>query len=280
MVRKPSWRETAVVAAALAFLFSVWKIGAYALDGYENKKTYGEIRSVYYGPSAGEAPFSPLLPDAPVLHSVPAEKRLVNPKFEPLLERNGDVVGWVRIEGTRIDYPVVQAEDNAYYLHRDVDGERNAAGSIFMDYRNDAGGKDRHLIVYGHDMKNKTMFASLLEYESRWNFENKAVIEFDTLYADGRWAIFSAYTTSSSFDYIRTEFASDEDYEQFLATIQAKSLHASDIEVSAEDTILTLSTCSSAFEDARFVVHAKHLPPEEGNTFEPPVEAIQGEGRK
>lgn len=269
-LRKISMREALAAVAALAFLFSVWKIGAYALDGYASKKTYGEIRSVYYGPPE-ELAYAPPAPNDPVPHPAPAEKRAVNPKFGPLLERNGDVVGWVRIAGTRIDYPVAQAEDNEYYLHRGVDGERNAAGSIFMDYRNDAGGTNRNTVLYGHDMKNKTMFADLVEYESRWNFENRTIVEFDTLYAEGKWEIFSAYTTSSSFDYIRTEFDSDEDFGQFLDVVKGKSLHASDVEVSAKDTILTLSTCSSAFADARFVVHAKLLPQgrqEEGDNRE------------
>jgi len=260
---EPWGRRGATALASLVLLFALYKIGAYFLDGYENKKTYEAIRDVYY-----EAPASPshaAFPSAiPV--AVPAEPapdaaahRRISAKFAPLVARNADTVGWIKIDGTKIDYPVMQAEDNEFYLTRDADKNDNAAGSIFMDYRNDAGGKNRNVILFGHDMKNKTMFANLLEYESRWNFENKATIEFDSIYEDARWIIFSAYTTDTSFDYIRTDFKSDEEFGTFLDTVKAKSLHRSEVEVTPQDAILTLSTCSSAGDDARFVVHAKRV---------------------
>ncbi len=256
------------VAGAILLLFSLYKIGAYWLDGYENGKTYAEIKKVYYEQPA-VVPLS--VRNVPFVLAVPAEpfasqsesaavaEKTFNPRFTELVKRNADIVGWIKIKDTRIDYPVTQAENNEYYLEHDVNGNENAAGSIFMDYRNEVDGSNagRHYILYGHDMKNKTMFADLLGYESRWNFENKATIEFDTIYGDGKWVIFSAYTTDSSFDYIRTEFSTDEKFQTFVDTVKNKSLHASEVEVTSGDVILTLSTCSSAFDDARFVVHAK-----------------------
>ncbi|WP_115991706.1 class B sortase [Cohnella lupini] len=258
------WSGKALFAAgAVVLLFSLYKMGAYWLDGYENGKTYSEIKEVYYEQPA-TAPLSVRTESAltiesaePRLEPAVMDSRTFNPRFTELVKRNKDIVGWVKIGDTRIDYPVTQAEDNEYYLGHDVNGNENAAGSIFMDYRNEVGGSGRHYILYGHDMKNKTMFADLLGYESRWNFENKPTIEFDTIYGDGTWIIFSAYTTDSSFDYIRTDFSSDAEFRTFLNTVKKKSLHESGVEVTADDVVLTLSTCSSAFDDARFVVHAK-----------------------
>ncbi|BBI31687.1 SrtB family sortase [Cohnella abietis] len=245
---------------AIVLLFSMVKVGAYLQDGYKNRKTYAEIRNVYYEPVRVQQLSSLPKPSEPIAQpqpsTAPLEKKF-NVRFTDLVKRNEDIVGWITIEGTRIDYPVTQGEDNEFYLEHDVNKEENVAGSIFMDYRNNVGGFNRNFIIYGHDMKNKTMFADLVGYESRWNFENKATIEFDTIYGTGKWIIFSAYTTDSSFDYIKTDFASDEEYGAFLNEVKEKSLHHSDVEVSSKDTILTLSTCSSAFENARFVVHAK-----------------------
>jgi sortase B len=247
-----------LIVGALVFLFSTYKVIFYLLDGYENKKTYAEIRNFYYEEPVARPTSLDKLPEQTPLPLIAVEKK-VNAKFTNLLKMNEDIAGWIKIEGTQIDYPVVQGEDNEFYLHHDVKKKKNVAGSIFMDYRNEVGGYNRNIILYGHDMKNKTMFADLVAYESRWNFENKATIEFDTVYGDGKWLIFSAYTSDSSFDYIKTDFASDKEYQAFLDTVKGKSLHHSDVEVTAQDTILTLSTCSSAFDDARFVVHAKLL---------------------
>lgn len=262
-------RASLLVTGAVVLLFSLYKIGVYERDGYENKKTYEGIRDAYYGEPAvqGAAPWTNAATDQakPISVAVPsaepkvAAKLEFNAKFAELVKVNEDIVGWIKIDETRIDYPVVQAEDNDFYLNNDVNRKSNVAGSIFMDYRNKVGEANRNIILYGHDMKNKTMFAGLIDYESRWNFENKAMIEFDTIYGDAEWVIFSAYTTDSSFDYIKTEFDSDEEFQGFLDTVQAKSLHASDVKATAKDTILTLSTCSSAYEDARFVVHAVRL---------------------
>jgi sortase B len=263
----PGVRIGLLIVGALVFLFSTYKVAVYLLDGFENKRTYAEIRNFYYAEPVARPNAEPVArptnldkqPELQTPQPLIAVEKKVNAKFTDLLKMNKDITGWIKIEGTQIDYPVVQGEDNEFYLHHDVNKKKNVAGSIFMDYRNKVGGFNRNMILYGHDMKNKTMFADLVAYESRWNFENKATIEFDTVYGNGKWVIFSAYTTDSSFDYIKTDFASDKEYQEFLDTVKGKSLHHSDVEVTAQDTILTLSTCSSAFDNARFVVHAKLL---------------------
>jgi sortase B len=119
----------------------------------------------------------------------------ISPKFKPLLEKNDEIVGWLRIDDTPVDYPVTQTDNNEYYLTHDVNKKENITGSIFMDYRNNIKGYNRNTILYSHSMKNGTMFGAVLRYESRWNFENKPIIEFDTIYGDEKWEIFSAYKT-------------------------------------------------------------------------------------
>lgn len=245
-------------AAAGVFLFSSYKVYAYISDNYESKKTYADVKEMYYSRDAEPEPAARTVAvsTGPEKPEFPFE---ILPKFKPLLEMNDEVVGWLRIADTPVDYPVVQTGDNEYYLTHDVKKEENITGSIFMDYRNPIKGYNRNTILYSHSMKNGTMFGAVLRYESRWNFENKPIIEFDTLYGDEEWEIFSAYKTDTSFDYIRTEFDSDEDFQAYLDGVKAKSLHESDVEVTAQDRILTLSTCYHGLKDGRFVIHAKLL---------------------
>jgi sortase B len=247
--------------AAGVFLFSSYKVYAYVSDNYESKKTYTTIKDLYYTPQADNVihtntNISGL--SGPTQTSAPgAFEFAISPKFKPLLEKNDEIVGWLRIDDTPVDYPVTQTDNNEYYLTHDVNKKENITGSIFMDYRNNIKGYNRNTILYSHSMKNGTMFGAVLRYESRWNFENKPIIEFDTIYGDEKWEIFSAYKTDTSFDYIRTDFASDEEFQQYLDTVKAMSLHKSDVEVTASDQILTLSTCYHGIKNGRFVVHAK-----------------------
>jgi sortase B len=155
------------------------------------------------------------------------------------------------------DVPVTQANDNAFYLEHDVNKQKNKAGSIFMDYRNNVELSNRNLILYGHDMLDKSMFAAILSYESKYYWDAHPIIHFDTKFNNQDWEVFSAYTTDVNFDYIQTDFKSNQEYKQFLQLIQKKSLHSSTIKLTEDDTILTLSTCSYAFNNARFVVHAR-----------------------
>jgi sortase B len=263
LVNKPNVFKALLMAiAAIVFLLSVYKVLVYTFDRYENLKTSSEMKELYYYDTV-KAGSNQIVPETESIEFVqtldlpPDQQVRVQNKFVELTKKNEDIVGWLKIENTAIDYPVTQAEDNDFYLDKDVSKNANAAGSIFMDFRNNVVDLDRHIILYGHNMKDGSMFADLLHYESRWNFQNQSFIQFDTLFTDAKWEIFSVYTTDANVDYLQTEFQSDEEYRSFLETIKAKSLHSSNVILSQDDRILTLSTCSYAFNDARFVVHAK-----------------------
>jgi sortase B len=181
------------------------------------------------------------------------------PKYQPLLEINEDVVGWIKIPNTSIDYPVLQANDNEYYLNRDIYRKKNRAGSIFMDYRIKLDGRDKHIILYGHHMRDGTMFKDLIKYKNKDFFYKNNVIQFDTLYEEIKWEVFSVYITGTDFNYIKTRFNTPAEYENFLTTIKNKSLFPTDVVLTANDQILTLSTCTYEYDDARFVVHARRV---------------------
>lgn len=170
---------------------------------------------------------------------------------------NEDYCGWITIENTNIDYPILQGENNEYYLHKDINNEYLSSGSIFLDYRNNCF-SDKNTIIYGHNMKNSTMFSQLEYFKEKDFFEKNKYIEIilpecETL----RYEIFSVYTTNTSDNYLKTSFDSEEDYKEFLESICDKSLFPSSIEVSVRDKIITLSTCSYEYKDARTVIYGR-----------------------
>lgn len=257
-------RIAVIVISSVIFLFSVTQIVSYAWDGLRSKEQMAEARRVYEKPELQVA--NSVEDDSPTEEAgnKPAfyYDYQIQPQFLPLLELNEDVAGWVQIEGTAINYPVLQAEDNEYYLTRGLDQSENKNGSVFMDYRNEISTKEKHMILYGHNMKNKTMFADLLNYESQWYLEQHPEIQFETIYYSGTWEIFSAYFTDTSDPYLETEFAgtSEEEFASFVTYLKNKSMHNTAVTVEADDTILTLSTCSAEPGEQRFVVHAKFIP--------------------
>ncbi|MPW24268.1 class B sortase [Alkalibaculum sp. M08DMB] len=229
----------------LVFLFAVmiycvYTIGMYLWDSYQNNKLNEELQELYRTEEGNNQ-----------------DKNGIHVKFKPFLELNSDVVGWVKIQDTKIDYPVLQGKDNEYYLSRNITKETARAGSIFMDYRNEKDGEDRNTILYGHHMKDGSMFKALMGYKEKDFFIKHPGIEFDTLKKNWKWEIFSVYITDTKFDYIRTDFATEKEYEGFLKEIKERSLYDTGVKVMKEDKILTLSTCTYEFDNARFTVHAK-----------------------
>jgi sortase B len=266
-------RRLMIGVAVSVFAFSTYKISMYYADEYRSKEQYNELREIYYKTESEPEPIHQPTVKNNIMEPVDSQdvstankekEYVVQERFASLLQMNEDVVGWLKIEGTVIDYPVMQAKDNDFYLYRDIHKKDNVNGSIFMDYRNRTREDDRHTILYGHNMKNKSMFASILNYESRWYFENHSMIEFDTIYQNGKWQIFSAYFTDENYDYIRTEFSGAEDYKAFLDDIKGRSLHSNNVGINENDIILTLSTCGNSSDVSRFAVHAKLIKDDSG----------------
>lgn len=185
------------------------------------------------------------------------ETTFIQPQFLNLLELNHDVIGWISIPGTQIDYPFAQGDDNQWYLDHNLYGEEDKAGTIFMDYRMTLDGQDRHQILYGHHLRQGTMFTDLMNYKDPAFFQKNRRIILDRLDHREIWEIFSVYVTSVDFYYIETCFADDQAWLSFIEAIQSRSMHDSSIRLSADDQVLTLSTCTYEFENARFAVHAR-----------------------
>ena len=189
------------------------------------------------------------------------ETSMLKIDFDNLISLNSDTIGWIRVWGTDINYPVVQTNDNSFYLTHSFDKSYNKAGWIFVDYTNSSR-KDNQLdantVIYGHNRQNKSMFGTLSNtLKENWrDVEKNRYINFSKLEESMLWEVFSTYTIDSEYYYIRTSFTTDEDYEEFLKTIKARSIYNFNINVTTEDRILTLSTCTNIGE-GRTVVHAK-----------------------
>ena len=180
--------------------------------------------------------------------------------FNKLKEQNKETVAWIKVNNTNIEYPVVKADNNNFYLNHSFDKSENLAGWIFADYRNKFDNTDKNIIIYGHNMRDGSMFGSLKNIlNSDW-YENEENTNI-TLYTENEkciYKVFSIYKIESEDYYIKTEFSNDNEFEQFVNTIKNRSIKKFDIDVSKEDNILTLSTCANN-NRYRIVLHAKKM---------------------
>lgn len=183
---------------------------------------------------------------------------LTVPDFDYLRGVNSDVIGWIQIPGTRIDYPIVQGSDNEYYLEHVFSGEVNNAGAIFMDAGVTDGFDDRNPIIHGHNLKSGAMFSRLNRYSrvSFWNANRYIYITTpDGLYI---YEVFSAYETTTDTDIYYFGFSANDEFQEYIDRVYSYSVHDAGLEVTSEDHIITLSTCAND-TSRRFVVHAKRV---------------------
>lgn len=178
--------------------------------------------------------------------------------FSTLQEINKDTIGWLTVNNTRIDYPVVQAKDNDYYLRRDYYQNKNRHGWIFMDYRNNPDELNENTIIYGHNLANQTMFGTLRYALNSYWYKKSAnqIITFNTPNENMKFQIFSIYTIPTTNDYLDITFPTTDAYQTYIDLVKGRSIYDFNIEVTTDDKILTLSTCANG-NDKRLVIHAK-----------------------
>ena len=179
--------------------------------------------------------------------------------FDVFHSENEDYVGWLSMDGTNIAYPVVQSDNNDFYLNHNFYQENDPVGAIFMDYRNSNDALDDHTIIYGHNMKDDSMFATLSNaLESDFSDNNR--IHFDFENGSSEWEVFSAYVTTDT-DWMQVDFESTDHSRNFKQTLVHNSTKDFAHHMNNEK-ILTLATCTVHSSDERVVVHAKKV---EGN---------------
>ena len=271
-INKNFVNKAIIVICVITLIYSLSNIGIIYYDSYRNKNLITDIQGMFYNEQQFKDKTFQNTSFDEVLRSIVLNEsdipnneidNVINKdslsKYEQLLEINKDVVGWINVPNTKIDYPIMQSYDNLYYLDKTINLEKNRAGSIFMDFRNSGDGQDKHTIIYGHHMRDGTMFKGLIKYENEDFFNNQNIIQVDTLFEEQKWEVFCAYVTGIDFDYLRTHFNTPDEYTTFLTMIQEKSLFPSDVVLTENDQILTLSTCTYDYNEARLVVHAKKI---------------------
>lgn len=186
----------------------------------------------------------------------PSEKMSYEEDYQSYKALNSDVIGWISVPNTRIEYPVLRTDNNDYYLHHNAEKEQSKSGAIFMDYRNSDFASAKHVIIYGHNMRNATMFHDLNSYKQKDFFENNPTL---TLWMDGEkyvYEVFAAHVVLADINFIRTKFKSDEEFVDYFKEFKSYSKFQNSVEVAEGDQVLTLSTCTYEYDDSRFVVQA------------------------
>ena len=177
--------------------------------------------------------------------------------FNRLKEQNNETIAWLKVNNTNIEYPVVKGTNNSFYLNHSFDKSNNSAGWIFADYRNKFDNTDKNIVIYGHNMRDGSMFGSMLNIlDAKW-YENEENTNI-TLYTENEkciYKVFSIYKIENEDYYIKTEFKNDNEFEEFVKNLKKRSIKDFNVDISKDDNILTLSTCANN-NKYRIVLHA------------------------
>ena len=178
--------------------------------------------------------------------------------FNKLKEQNDETVAWIKVNNTNVEYPVVKTTNNSFYLNHSFDKSKNTAGWIFSDYKNKVDGTDKNLVIYGHNMRDNSMFGSLkwVINEEWYNNEDNKYVTLATESGTQIYEVFSVYQIEKEDYYIKTNFNTEKEFSDFVQTIKKRSKKDFNVDVNKEDHILTLSTCANN-NKYRVVLHAK-----------------------
>ena len=263
----PLW--TLVFLAALAvFCFSGYKLIGIYLDYKTGTDEYRDLQQYTTEITKTPETPAPTKTEEPQAESEPAEPSEPEPEplsyptepplavdFESLKAINPDVKGWLYIEALDISYPVVQGPDNDAYLHTTYEGTSNFAGSIFLDYQNQDDFSDGNTIVYGHNMKNGKMFASLMKFKNKEYFDEHQSVEFITPNEKAIYHIICvAKVKADDSWYSFIDDLGEDDYNEKIKELYSKSLYRSNYEFGYNDEFLTLSTCEYSQNDGRLIL--------------------------
>lgn len=225
-------------------IYSGYEILKRSYDSYINKQINNEMSDEFDN----------------ILKNLYKNRQKADP-FGDLVKKNKDIKGWIHINNTNINYVMLQTDNNDFYLKHDINKKDSPFGAIFADYRNDLKTnenlKGQNLILYGHHMKNGTMFTDLKKFRDKNFFENNTVIELYIFPYNYKFKIFSVLLVNKNLNYTKNFFSNDKEINEYLKEIKKDSIQFRDVKLTDKDTILTLSTCAYDFKDARLVVQGK-----------------------
>ena len=251
------WKSKLLTVLYLSiFLYSGFVLVKYVYTYYESSKSLKEVQTIY---AETLATIQEEFKKEDISTTEIETKYTIRPQFHDLLAVNKRIVGWISVDNTKLNNPILHADNNEFYLNHNYKDRESRAGSVFMDYRNDALDISRNTILYGHAMKDGTMFGSLKNYLNQDYADAHRTIYLDTLYEGYDIEVFAAYETTIDFYYIETEFKTDEEFLQFIGEVQKRSTIDMNVDIGPDDKIITLSTCKDSVisDDHRFVVQGK-----------------------
>lgn len=249
------------------FAFAGWKLYGFWQEEHFAEQTFDSITELYQKAEETTAPTTKPepAPDAePTEEPVMEETESISEGVLSLHRENPDCIGWIQIEGTNINYPVMHCPDTTdYYLHRDFYGEYSKSGTPYMAEKCDLQTSD-NLTIYGHHMSSGSMFADLDKYKSKDFYTQHPVVKFDTIYGNGEYQIIAVFVTSvyaaDTFSYYSfIEAGNEAEYQDYVNTCKYKSLYDTGHTAEYGDKLITLSTCEYSQTNGRMVVVAKKL---------------------
>lgn len=257
-----------VIAAGCFGYFGVYSYFAQRTQSdYDNLAMLKGSSSLAGGSFQGPGVTSPV-----TIHYTEDEERelTVLPEYETLYNKNKKLIGWLKIDNTNIDYPVMQTANNEYYLDHNFNQEYDKNGSLFLDAACDVVNRNTNLIIYGHHMKSGKMFGNLNSYSSKEYCEKHSTIRFDTIYEKGLYQVMYVFRSrifnedEVVFKYYQfLDAASEKEFASNMQEMAALSLYDTGVTAVFGDELLTLSTCDSSEQDGRFVVVAKRIKAEQ-----------------
>lgn len=243
---KEIFRKVIFFISLCVFLVSGFQLFAIVRDYKQNADYYKDLQK--YAPTR-------------VVESDDYIHYVMDPNnFDILKDINDEFKGWITLENTKVNYPIVQNEDNDYYLGESLHKEPISGGSIFLGSGIKSPFEDsRNTIIHGHHMKNGSMFGTLKKYKKEEFFNNNKIIYISVRDKTYEYEIFSVYIEKVSSEPYKNGFEDDNNYIEYLSALKDKSLYNNEniSSFSAKDKIITLSTCSYEFEDARQVIHGR-----------------------
>ncbi len=245
-------------------LFAGGQIAGIILDYHRDRTAYDQLAqeaiSSMAEPDATARP--DVTPDAAGQTPAPVRSEVpIAVDWDLLREKNSDIVGWL-YDPAGMSYPVMQTTDNSYYLHRGWDKQPNTAGSLFADTVATAGVLHSNFLIYGHNMKDGSMFAGIMKYVDQSYYDQHPTMYYLTPWQNYRVELIAAHIVESTLDNFPNYFADDGEYQTYLNTITSRSFFRTNAQVSTQYQLITLSTCdySSGYTDPRFLVHGMLVP--------------------
>lgn len=249
-------RKILLLVFLLVFLGSAIYLGTYFYESFSSKSMYDSLSDLV----SSHAQSASSLPSSDLPEGYPADYQ-TRSDFVRLWEQNKDFKGWLSIDGTKVNYPVVQAKDNDFYLRRDFQKKDNQHGVPFLDYEVDVKRESENMIIYGHNMKDGQMFGELMDYKDPEYVREHPIITFNTVYGDAKYKVAAVFLASTEtehgpmFHYEQfVNSASPEQYKDFISQLELRSMITTGVDINENDKLISLSTCSYEYLEARFVV--------------------------